>query len=328
MAGLCNRGKCCKEMRLLQTSLLGQLCGPKWKFVLRAESASKHLRKPPRAFSCQLPSASAEQPAVEVPGAQEPPWQRALRPWEPARGLARHGGLGRFLCKLFSQKKGTQETAWLRVGKRVRMEQRAPGCTPACKGGGGRRRAEAVGWLGTGRGPGWSGVALGACPGAGSSGSAASRCLPVHESPERGAALPAAGVGAMAVPSSSPAPCPGRGTAARETPARAKPEQPGHLPLVLYASPCWDRQTPAPLLGRPPLPSLSFPVPTAVFLAGSVRCRGLCSPVVGLGNICTGWCQGTKGVHMGAAPRRGAVLLGARRRAACRRSQSQMSSVC
>lgn len=77
---LSKSGKCRKEMRLLQTSLLRQISGPMWKFVLCAGRAKKHLRKSLCAFSCQPPSTSAEQPAVEVPGAQEQPWQSRCGP--------------------------------------------------------------------------------------------------------------------------------------------------------------------------------------------------------------------------------------------------------
>ncbi|XP_054078944.1 small integral membrane protein 35 isoform X1 [Rissa tridactyla] len=124
---LCNRGKCHKEMRPLQTSLLGQISGPMWKFVLCIGSASKQLRNSPWAFSWQPPPTSARRLAREVPGAQEQPRKVAAAP--PGRW-----GLGTVsLQTVFSAGKGreTREIARLCVGKLVRPERRAPVCTPS-----------------------------------------------------------------------------------------------------------------------------------------------------------------------------------------------------
>lgn len=55
-----------------------------WKIALHTDGASKHLRKPLWAFSCQPPSASAEQAAVEAPGTQKQPWQSCCGPWRGA----------------------------------------------------------------------------------------------------------------------------------------------------------------------------------------------------------------------------------------------------
>ncbi|XP_041314096.1 uncharacterized protein LOC121348524 [Pyrgilauda ruficollis] len=58
--------------------LLHPIPAPTWKLVHHAPSARKRLRKPLWKFLLdflgQLPSVSAEQAAVEVPGAQEQPW--------------------------------------------------------------------------------------------------------------------------------------------------------------------------------------------------------------------------------------------------------------
>lgn len=72
---MCNRGKSHKEVRVLQTSLLGEILGPMWKFVFCTDSASKHLRKPLQAHKC---------------------WQ----------GI---GALGLFLYKLLSQKENEEK---------------------------------------------------------------------------------------------------------------------------------------------------------------------------------------------------------------------------
>ncbi|XP_074707116.1 small integral membrane protein 35 isoform X2 [Strix uralensis] len=140
---LCNRGKCHKEMRLLQTSLLRQISGPMWKFILHTGSASKHLRKSPWAFlwfSCagRLQHRQSKRPRNWSTRAA---LAKLRRPQEGPRpsgwGLPRHGGFGAVSLQTVSsegRRSETQDTTCLCVGKLVRMEQRAPACTPACKG--------------------------------------------------------------------------------------------------------------------------------------------------------------------------------------------------